>query len=122
MDGRWIGEAVQETRRRLQTPLDRRFGTPVLYLQEDGALLRPARRSEGDEPLIRQDGQAARSIKDELITICARSLRGPALTQGLQWVEGRPTPLMSRMGGTRLTLRLGALLALGSGHGDGIGD
>jgi hypothetical protein len=40
--GKHIGAAVQASRRRLidEHP-DRRFGTPVLYLQEDGALRRP---------------------------------------------------------------------------------
>jgi hypothetical protein len=40
--GKHIGAAVQASRRRLMDEHpDRRFGTPVLYLQEDGALRRP---------------------------------------------------------------------------------
>jgi hypothetical protein len=42
VQGEHIGAAVQASRSRLlNNALDRRFGTPVLYLQEDGALRRP---------------------------------------------------------------------------------
>jgi hypothetical protein len=39
--GKTVGQAVQESRHDLKDNRDRSFGTPVLYLQEDGVLFRP---------------------------------------------------------------------------------
>jgi hypothetical protein len=87
VDGNSIGKAVQESRRRLKDEhTDRRFGTPVLYLQEDGALLRPLRRAETTEPAARPGAPAGRSPRDVLIDVCLRELAPEELKPFLHWV------------------------------------
>ena len=86
VDGERIGAAVQASRKRLlQDRRDRRFGTPVLYLQqEDVALRRPG--SQG-EPLksTAQSGTSEDAIRKRGFdsSIVTKALGGVVLEAGL---------------------------------------
>jgi hypothetical protein len=83
-----IGTAVQKSRHELENHHDRRFGAPVLYLQEDGVLLlRPLRRSEMTESTARTGAADQRSLRDVLIRVAAEQLEGAELIPVLQWIR-----------------------------------
>jgi hypothetical protein len=66
--GEYIGAAVQASRARLREDHpDRRFGTPVLYLQEDGALRRPGSGIGIDESPARSGTSGGQSVRERLI-------------------------------------------------------
>ncbi len=65
--GERIGSAVQESRQALLAKVDRRFATPVLYLGEDGPLVREVARPPSSTPakkLVSTD--AARKVRGQL--------------------------------------------------------
>jgi CHAT domain len=73
VDGEHIGAAVQASRKRLlDTHRDRRFGTPVLYLQEDVALRRP-RSQTGTATSTTQSGTSEDSIRKALIRVVQKA-------------------------------------------------
>lgn len=65
--GKSIGRAVQESRDQLRSPAQaaHRFGTPVLYLDEDGVLFRP--RSGGPSP--KSAGNQPSPVQAALLTV-----------------------------------------------------
>jgi hypothetical protein len=70
VDGEHIGAAVQASRRRLRAERpDRRFGTPVLYLQEDGALRRPGPALALVEPTARSGTSGGQTVRESLIEL-----------------------------------------------------
>jgi hypothetical protein len=92
VDGEHIGAAVQASRRRLWTEFsDRRFGTPVLYLQEDGALRQPRprfrSRSRTAKPTAESGTSGGQKIQMILIDVVER--QGPwddEMDWALDWV------------------------------------
>jgi hypothetical protein len=90
--GEHIGAAVQASRRRLHNEcLDRRFGTPVLYLQEDGALRRPGSGAGVGESTARSGASAGQTIRATLIDLVEREgnrqrLEGDEIRPLLLWV------------------------------------
>jgi hypothetical protein len=70
VEGHQIGAAVQDSRRRLREERpDRRFGTPVLYLQEDGALRRPPPKPEVAKPAAKSGSSGGQKVKMTLIDL-----------------------------------------------------
>ena len=96
VDGKHIGAAVQESRSRLlDERLDRRFGTPVLYLQEDGALRRPGSGSGPVTSTTRSGMSGGQTVRDRLIDLVLRQeLKEEQSLSILSWV----VDLESRLG------------------------
>jgi hypothetical protein len=72
VDGQHIGAAVQTSRRLLhEERQDRRFGTPVLYLEEDGAVFRPvtAEAQSGKVKAVRSGTTTVRSLAGTLMDV-----------------------------------------------------
>ena len=93
VDGHQIGAAVQASRRRLREERpDRRFGTPVLYLQEDGALRRPPRKPEVAKPEVakpaaKSGSSGGQKVKMTLIDLVLRlKLDDEKKREALEWV------------------------------------
>ena len=88
VNGEHIGAAVQASRRRLQKHRDRRFGTPVLYLQEDGALRRPGSGTGAGESTARSGTPGEQTIRERLITdLEGRGFQRDALRPFLKWLR-----------------------------------
>lgn len=88
VDGYQIGAAVQESRRRLRAERpDRRFGTPVLYLQEDGALRSPPPKPEVAKPAAKSGSSGGQKVKMTLIDL-VESLKvdDEKKREALKWV------------------------------------
>ena len=90
VNGQQIGAAVQASRRRLRDERpDRRFGTPVLYLQEDGALRRPASTSESARPTAQSRSSGEQTIQGALIdVVMSLELGDEKMRELLEWVAG----------------------------------
>jgi CHAT domain len=88
VDGHQIGAAVQASRRRLQLERrDRRFGTPVLYLQEDGALRRPPPKPEVAKPAAKSGSSGGQKVKKALIDlVLSLKLDDEKKREALGWV------------------------------------
>jgi hypothetical protein len=89
VDGEHIGTAVQASRRRLREEgSDRRFGTPVLYLQEDGALRHRPRFRLGARNSTPQSGTpGGQTIGKVLIDVVdSQGLAGAEMDPFLDWV------------------------------------
>ncbi|MEP6598669.1 MAG: CHAT domain-containing protein [Actinomycetota bacterium] len=88
IDGELIGAAVQASRRRLQDDHpDRRFGTPVLYLQEDGALRRPLPSAEVVKSTAGSGTSGALTIRKSLIDVVdSQQLKDDQMQPILGWV------------------------------------
>lgn len=88
VNGQQIGAAVQASRRRLRDERpDRRFGTPVLYLQEDGALRRPAAESGGAKPTAQSRSSGGQTVQGALIDVVMSLRLGDEKTRELlEWV------------------------------------
>jgi hypothetical protein len=88
VDGEHIGAAVQASRRRLRLEYsDRRFGTPVLYLQEDGALRRPRSRSEVARSTAPFGTSGGQTIRRKLIDVVdSQGLSDREMDPFLGWV------------------------------------
>jgi hypothetical protein len=84
-----IGAAVQASRHRLQKDrLDRRFGTPVLYLQEDGALRRPGSGAGAGEASARPEPPGGPTIRERLLTdLEGRGFQRDELRPFLTWLR-----------------------------------
>lgn len=90
VDGQQIGAAVQASRRRLREERpDRRFGTPVLYLQEDGALRRPPPKPEVAKPPAKSGSSGGQKVKMTLIDLVeSLKLDDEKKREALEWVAG----------------------------------
>ena len=88
VDGSQIGAAVQASRRRLREERpDRRFGTPVLYLQEDGALRRPPPKPEVAKPAAESGSSGGQNVKMTLIDlVVSLKLNDQRQRETLRWV------------------------------------
>jgi hypothetical protein len=83
-----IGTAVQASRKRLQEDRpDRRFGTPVLYLQEDGALRPPGPQAAAPRTTTQSGGapgaQALRNLMWDAVSSDLTAGQGEAV---LHWL------------------------------------
>jgi CHAT domain len=87
VNGEQIGAAVQASRRRLRAEgPDRRFGTPVLYLQEDGALRRRP-QAGGAKPTARPRSSGGPTIQSVLFdVVMSLNLGDEATRKFLGWV------------------------------------
>jgi hypothetical protein len=87
--GEYIGTAVQASRARLREDHpDRRFGTPVLYLQEDAVLRRPGSGIGIDESPARSGTSGGQTVRERLIVeLEKRGFRDDEMRPFLDWLR-----------------------------------
>ncbi|HEX6150364.1 CHAT domain-containing protein [Nocardioides sp.] len=87
--GMTVGEAVQESRVKLRKQrVDRRFGTPVLYLQQDGPLILERRDPPSVGAVAQTGDQAAEQMKRRLADSIPGQISIEDRIELLEWVNG----------------------------------